>query len=681
MFLQQKLSRTFFSAIVAILLLLLVGIYWYSVSLINKEVYKIEKNASRLVLNNVFELASTMQLNLKPRKAEVVQRLREIIKHSVIAKTGYIFIFDEQGHMLHHPNPNINDTNALALEDPKTGQPILQELIAVADTGQELEYLWDKPSDPNNYSYGKLSLVRHLPELGWYICSSVYIDELQSSGKLLSQRILTMGLMAFMFAILLAFIFSSWVTKPINNLALIARKVSQGDLTVTSGISRADELGILGEAFDHMVEQMRENIEMLDLKVASRTQTLATTNAQLQQALSESQHAQQQLAQVQHINAVGQLAGGLAHDFNNILTIILGNLLVAQQDNTNNEALLSRLLPAIKASRKGSDITNRLLAFSRRQYLAPCHVNIMVLINETLELLKGSLPSKIIIEKNITFTDEQLQVYVDANQLENCLINLILNAKDAMPNGGVIRLVINKRVVTSSVQFDETVILGDYVEIAIIDNGCGFSEQAFSKAFEPFFTTKDSHQGSGLGLSMVFGFIKQSQGYIRIANQQNGGAKISFLLPLVPVEIVDSEKVEINTPLMTKHSEQVSTKTTKETDFSNKLMLLVEDNHDVRKVIREQLISFGLNVIEASDSDEAEQLIDTINNLYGMVSDVSMPGNKDGFELAQLLKQRNPSCKIVLISGYFYPPTKPNQETPLLLKKPFMASQLFQALQ
>ncbi len=670
MFLKQKLSRTFFSAITSILLVLLIGIYWYSVPLINKEVYKIEKNASRLVLNNVFELASSMQLSLKPRKEEVVHRLRQIIKNSVIAKTGYLFIFDEQGNMLHHPNPNINGSNALQLKDPQTGQPILQELIAVADTGQELEYEWDKPSDANNYSYKKLSLVRHLPELGWYICSSVYIDELQSSGKLLSQRILTMGFIAFMCAIVLALIFSYWVTKPINALALVAKKVSQGDLTVTSGISRTDELGILGKSFDDMVNQMRENIETLDLKVASRTQTLATTNAQLQQAMSESQQAQQQLAQVQHINAVGQLAGGLAHDFNNILTIILGNLLAAQQDNENNKPLLLRLLPAIKASRKGSDITNRLLAFSRRQYLRPCRVDITVLIDETIELLKGSLPS--IITINTDYLSKNLQAYVDANQLENCLINLVLNAKDAMPNGGDITLIVNKRIVNDTLLFDEEVKLGDYLDVTIIDNGHGFDEQAINQAFEPFFTTKSTHQGSGLGLSMVFGFIKQSQGYIRIANRKNGGAKISLLLPLLAYK----EKDPNSNP--TSHAAE---KVAKEKSFSNKLILLVEDDHDVRAITREQLISFGLNVIEANDSDEAEQLINTINDLYGMVSDISMPGNKDGFELATLLKSRTPNCKIVLMSGYFQQQHKPNEDTPILLKKPFVANKLFQALQ
>jgi signal transduction histidine kinase len=669
MFLKQKLSRTFFSAITSILLVLLISIYWYSVPLINKEVYKIEKNASRLVLNNVFELASSMQLNLKPQKEAVVHRLRQIIKNSVIAKTGYLFIFDEQGNMLHHPNPNINGSNALQLKDPKTGESILQELIAVADTGQELEYKWDKPSDANNYSYNKISLVRHLPELGWYICSSVYIDELQSSGKLLSKRILTMGVITFLCAVFLALIFSYWVTKPINALALIAKKVSQGDLTVSSGISRTDELGVLGKAFDDMVSQMRENIEMLDLKVSSRTQTLATTNAQLQQAMSESQQAQEQLAQVQHINAVGQLAGGLAHDFNNILTIILGNLLAAQQDNEHNKILLSRLLPAIKASQKGSDITNRLLAFSRRQYLVPCRVNIAVLIDETIQLLKGSLPSKIIIIAE--YSSEELHVYVDANQLENCLINLVLNAKDAMPNGGVITIIVNERIVKNTLVFDEEVTLGDYLDVTVIDNGCGFSKQAINKAFEPFFTTKSTHQGSGLGLSMVFGFIKQSQGYIRIANQKNGGAKISLLLPLL------TYREEIDSKSMVYYDEEI----TKETDFSNKLILLVEDDQDVRAIIREQLISFGLNVIEANDSDEAEQLIDTINDLYGMVSDISMPGNKDGFELASLLKSRSPNCKIVLMSGYFQQHNKPNKDVPVLLKKPFVANKLFQALQ
>ncbi|GAA6170380.1 hypothetical protein NBRC116592_00500 [Colwellia sp. KU-HH00111] len=629
-------------------------------------------------MNNVFELASTMQLNLKPRKEEVVYRLRQIIKNSVVAKTGYLFIFDEQGNMLHHPNPNINETNALQLTNPETGNPILQELIAVADTGKELEYKWDKPSDANNYSYSKLSLVRHLPELGWYICSSVYVDELQNSGKLLSQRILTMGFIAFMCAILLALIFSYWITKPINSLALIARKVSQGDLNVTSGISRTDELGVLGKAFDDMVTQMRDNIELLDLKVASRTQTLATTNAQLQQALTESQQAQQQLAQVQHINAIGQLAGGLAHDFNNILAIIIGNLLAAQQGNEDNTPLLLRLAPAIKAARKGSDITNRLLAFSRRQYLVPCKVDIKVLISETVELLRSSLSSKITIKTELC--SDNFTVYIDANQFENCLINLVLNAKDAMPDGGGITILVAKRVVTDYLQFDETVDLGDYISITILDDGCGFSEHTINKAFELFFTTKETHQGSGLGLSMVFGFIKQSKGYIRIANQPQGGAEISLLLPFFTGEknkYYPNKSLSTDDVILTDTSKAINT----ESNFTNKLILLVEDDHDVRTIIREQLISFGLNVIEANESDEAEQLIDTIDDLYGMVSDISMPGKKDGFELATLLKTRSPNCKIVLMSGYFQQHNTPNKDMPILLRKPFEASQLFQALQ
>lgn len=432
MFSQHKLARIFFSTIILILLALFIAIYWYSVPLIKKEVYQVERNSSRLVLNNIFELASRMHLNLesyrqeaigahkrnlisvislaesyvkdslnnakknnlskeqalesvfeglrhftygrddyiwvanydakilshpdprfhgtdasqlkdakgeliiprvidkvvekgegfyqyiwhrlreqeevekisyikyfpewdffigsgvylddieeeiKLRKAKAIKELRQALNQIVIAKTGYLFIFDKQGNMLAHPNPNIDKTNALLLKDPATNQSILKELIDVADTGKELSYLWDRPTDPNNYIYEKLSLVRHLEGFDWYICSSVYVDELQSSSELLSKRLLMIGLIALFFAIILAFLFVKWVTRPITALASVAAKVTKGDLSVKSGIERSDELGILAHAFDSMVSRLRNSIETLDSKVASRTKALEHTNA------------------------------------------------------------------------------------------------------------------------------------------------------------------------------------------------------------------------------------------------------------------------------------------------------------------------------------------------------------------------------------------------------------------
>jgi len=818
--LKHKLSRVFFSSIVTILLALLAVIYFYSVPLINEQVYETERNSSRMVLNNVVDLANKMKLSLavyqgealdghkrnmksvidltaayvknslaesysnkltsqqafakvyeglrsftygngsyiwiadqqstilshpdphfygmdasnlrdangqlvfpsviskaslegtgfyqypwrrlgenkdvekisyvkyfpewnffigtgvyiddikketEARRAEVITDLRQSIKDIVIAKTGYLFIFDEQGNMLVHPNDNIEATNALSLKNPMTGQSILQELIGVADTGNELIYQWDRPTDPNNYVYEKLSLVRYISGLGWYICSSVYAEELQSSGKLLSQRIMMIGLLALVVAIIFALLFTSWVTYPITQLAAVAKKVSRGDLTLTSGIKRQDEFGVLGLAFDHMVTQLRDNITHLDLTVASRTAALVKSNQQLQLSMLESKRVQQQLMQAQRMNAVGQLAGGLAHDFNNILTIIIGNLVAAERCFPENDMLLKKLSPAIRASRRGSDITNRLLAFSRRQSLQPCRINITDLIDETVELIKDSLPSTIVI--NTHFSHRLLQVNADPAQLDNCLINLMLNAKDAMPEGGNISINVSDVEIEEGVHFDELVVPGKYVRIDVGDSGCGFSRDAMNMAFEPFYTTKASGQGSGLGLSMVFGFIKQSRGFINLSNKASGGAKISFLLPLLSYQSL-SERDD-------KYGD-----VSRNTDFSGKLILLVEDDFDVREVVREQLISFGFNVIEATDSDEAEQLMAAIPNLFGMLSDISMPGSKTGFELADKLLHSAPESMVILMSGYIFDNHKKlnNQENVTFLRKPFSANELCSAL-
>jgi len=845
MFLQHKLSRIFFSAFASILLVLFIVVYWYSVPLINKEVYRGELNASRLALNNVYDLANQMELSLTAyrqealaghqrnlvtaidlsvsyientvneglqqqlsladaltkayqglrnfkygkgnytwvanaqskilshpdpkfhqldassltdshgqlviptvikqvttqgdgfysypwqrlgeigegeklsymrylpqwdifvgtgvyiddieqevnvRRTQAINELRQTIEQIVIAKTGYLFIFDQQGNMLIHPNSNINDTNALALKDPLTNQSILQELIDVADTGRELVYQWDRPTDPNNYSHDKLSLVRYLEGSGWYICSSVYVDELQRSGEVLSKRILTIGVSALLLAIIFAFVFSKWITRPISRLADVATKVSKGDLTLTSEIYRPDELGVLAVAFDDMVEQLRTNIRDLDSKVALRTDALAKTNSQLHQAMEQSLQAQQQLHQAQRINAVGQLAGGLAHDFNNILTIIIGNLVVVQQRLDTDPALNKRLEPAIRAARRGSDITNRLLAFSRRQSLSPKSVDVNKLVVETVELLASSLPST--TKLNTDFSRTELALYIDDSLLENCLINLVLNAKDAMTQGGEITIHVCERLVTDQQEndhddcvqqncdqqncdqknseqqnWDQIVTSGSYVEFNIVDNGSGFSPEAMTTAFEPFYTTKPVGQGSGLGLSMVFGFIKQSQGYIKLGNKAEGGAVVSFLLPLLEhCELMSDSSCENKMPA--------------NIDFSDQLILLVEDNDDVRAVVRQQLRSFGFKVLEAVDSDEAEQLILSVNGIDAMVSDISMPGRKNGFELANLLKNQLPRSKVVLMSGYAYDEKMVHQDPKMIiLRKPFMAAQLRAALE
>lgn len=678
-----------------------------------------------------------LEAEVQARKQAVIREVREALSEIRVAKTGYLYIFDNKGHLLAHPNPNIDQTSALTLVNPSSGRPIVEELIEIADTGKELHYKWDSPSDPGNYVYDKISLVRSMEGFGWYICSSVYVDELRHSSVQLSQRILTIALISILLAMGLAVFFINRIVHPIKRLAHTAEQVRGGDLTARSGIQRDDELGMLAQTFDSMVQRLHTNIQTLDSKVQERTRELAkleerqrlildalpaqiayldadlrylfvnqgyadlfggdkqsivgssidavidpqmmdTIRPQIAQCLAGEEvafeysfnrdgqemitkrillpdintsgeiigllnlslditgekEAERRLTEAQRMNAAGQLAGGLAHDFNNLLSVIQGNLLAASDRFTETEGLQRYLTPAIRASRRGADITARLLAFSRRQALAPTAVDVKSLLEDTVELVTSSLPGNIQVTQEIE-CDSAL--FVDPGQLENALVNLTLNARDAMPEGGEIELRIRNRRVDVPLEYDEPVPAGDYVEIRVSDTGSGFSGDALAQACEPFFTTKGAGKGSGLGLSMVYGFIKQSCGFITIENRPEGGACVSLLLPLADIDIPQHG---VNEALPPAHQA-----------FTNQLMLLVEDDRDVRAVVREQLIALGFTVLEAGDADEAEQLIRSLPEIEGLVSDIDMPGRLNGFGLAKLMREQDSNSTIVLISG------------------------------
>lgn len=712
---------------------------------------------------------------VEKRKQAMIHELHEALGGVTVGESGYVFIFDKEGNIFTHPNPKHHRTSGFELIDPMTGRPILRELMEVADTGQELNYKWDKPSDPENYIYDKISLVRSLDGLGWYICSTVYVDELRKSSVLLSERILAIGFIATLAAMVMAVFFINRITRPINQLAQTAECIRSGDLTATSGIQRDDEIGVLAQTFDTMVQRLHHNIQTLDDEVQIRTQELAqqeerqrlildalpaqiayldkelnyifvnqgyadlferskdsivghsinevisaemltSINHQIAQCLAgepivyeypfkqggreiitkrtlipylsdqgdvigilnlsldvtTEKDTEQKLMEAQRMSAAGQLAGGLAHDFNNLLTVIMGNLLAAQEHFGQTEGLNRYITPAIRASRRGADITGRLLAFSRRQTLAPCVVDLKALLQETTELLAGSLPDTIDV---ICQVETIPQLMIDPGQLENALVNLALNARDAMPDGGCIEFNIRPLTVEQPLHYDDRVPVGEYVEIRVSDTGTGFSDDARALAYEPFFTTKSAGEGSGLGLSMVYGFIKQSRGFIALFNRVEGGASISLLLPVqgIPEKhaFVDAEP-EVQTELA-----------------SGELILLVEDDSDVRSVVRDQLVRLGYTVIEAGDADEGEQLISALDNIEGLVTDVNMPGRLNGFELADMMNQYHPGHPILVISGNEFDPLLlqcgPQFESQCeprfrLLRKPFDKQALKQAL-
>jgi signal transduction histidine kinase/ActR/RegA family two-component response regulator/HAMP domain-containing protein len=593
----------------------------------------------------------------------------------------------------------------------------------------------------------------------------VYVDELKSSSEQLSERILVIALFSLLVAIAMAFFFIYWVTNPIKQLADTALRVSKGELTATVGFRRDDELGILAKTFDEMVKRVRDNIQNLDEKVASRTLALEqieerqriildllpaevayfdtrltfhfvnqrfadalhkpkkditgfalewvsqkqyqATHVQLEAALSGHGSAQEyrnwvqdreviikrlttpcyddagqvvgvllvvldvtsekqvekKLLEAQRMSAVGHLAGGLAHDFNNLLSIILGNLVSASEHYHIDAELQRYLKPSIRAAKRGANITNRLLAFSRRQPLTPLPCDINLLLHESIELLRGSLPSN--IELAFTPAETKSLPFVDPGRLEDALVNLVLNAKQAMPRGGKVDFAVSELNITSEgVRFDESVLAGQYIQICVSDTGHGFSsDEAIRMAFEPFFTTSSGGAGAGLGLSMVYGFVKQSNGYIKVSSSPNSGAEITLLLPSVLAEAIpDSAELQLS------QSEE----------WKDKLVLLVEDDDDVRQVVRELLIKMGFNVIEASTAEEALQLMGVLDGVFALVSDIRLNGEVNGFDLADTFQVEHPGSRIVLMTGYaFDENSERNDETSYrIIQKPFDIKEL-----
>jgi signal transduction histidine kinase len=343
--------------------------------------------------------------------------------------------------------------------------------------------------------------------------------------------------------------------------------------------------------------------------------------------------AEQALRQSQKMEAVGQLTGGVAHDFNNLLTIIIGNLGIAKRGVV--EARAERALNnALVGAERAAQLTQRLLAFSRRQPLNPRVLDINKLIVAISDLLTRTLGENIELE---TISGAGLwNVEVDASEMESTLLNLALNARDAMPTGGKLT------IETSNAYLDdeycrehEGILPGQYILVAITDSGAGMSAETIDRAFEPFFTTKEAGKGTGLGLSQVYGFMKQSGGHVKIYSEPGEGTTIKLYLPRREGnELVISGADDLN-------SERGGGET----------ILIVEDDDGVRQYASEILRDLNYQIIEAKDSATALRLLDADKKFDLLLTDVVLPG-KNGRELANEVERRRPGTKIIFMTGY-----------------------------
>ncbi len=373
--------------------------------------------------------------------------------------------------------------------------------------------------------------------------------------------------------------------------------------------------------------------------------------------ITEQKRAQAMLVQAQKMEALGQLTGGLAHDFNNILTVILGNLDALSRARGGDATVAEFVEPAALAARRGADLIKGLLSFARQQPLEAQAADVTPLIASVGRMVRRSLPDS--LQLDMATGDTPLWVWIDTHQLQNALLNLVLNARDATTAQGRIRVQATARSLDPADAAALQLIAGRYVHIEVTDDGSGMDAATQARVFEPFFTTKPNGQGTGLGLAMVYGFVKQSGGAVGIRSLPGEGTSVSLWLPALDAACAKPAHAEDRQN--PSHGDQG-------------LALLVDDDPAVRQVVRRQLLDLGFVVIEAENGGEAVQILEQTPGIALLLTDVVMPGDVDGRSLAAYARDRCGVPRVLLMSGYA-PDTAPGCG-PTLLAKPFTRSQL-----
>ncbi len=377
---------------------------------------------------------------------------------------------------------------------------------------------------------------------------------------------------------------------------------------------------------DKLTEELRDRTKQMEVEVFLRAREVEEANKRLED--------EQRLRQVQKMEAVGHLTGGIAHDFNNILTVIIGMAEVLEEELADNPAHSSGIRMISDAAARGAAVTKQLLAFSRQQPLQPRETDINALVEDTAKLLRSSLGEQ--VEMQLALEEDSWSALVDPNHLATALLNLAVNARDAMPEGGKLTLE------TGNVYLDEAyaaanheVRPGHYVMLAVSDTGTGMPANIRDRIFEPFFTTKETGKGTGLGLSMVYGFVKQSDGHIKVYSEEGQGTSVKLYLPRAAEGASRSEPPPSN-----------------EASGGSETILVVEDDAFVRNYVNTQLVQLGYRAILAANGPEALAELEKGIVFDLLLTDVIMPGGVNGRQLADAVRLLRPSTRVLFTSGY-----------------------------
>lgn len=405
-------------------------------------------------------------------------------------------------------------------------------------------------------------------------------------------------------------------------------------------------IGIFVQGQD-VTEQQRNETELRryrdHLEELVRERTLA-----LQQSEAERQVAEQALLQAQRLEAVGKLTGGIAHDFNNMLQIIGGNLQLLRRSLGSDETAARRLDSAVSGVEKGARLASQLLAFASRQPLLPRRVHLPDLLEQMHELLNGALGSAVRLELQVL--GQPWPVFVDVGNLQSVVLNLAANARDAMAGGGRVVLRLENRLLGADVPVGQG---GDYVLLSVIDEGSGMTEDVRARAFEPFFTTKQDSNASGLGLSMVYGFVKQSGGFVTLESSEQGGTAVHVHLPR---HVEGEQRLEVvgEPPFEPMQGEtgmpQPAVESASHLDDGSLRVLFVEDDPTLRMLTGEVVLELGHQVVAVETAEEALDLLEQ-QSFDVLLTDVGLAG-MSGIDLAREAGARQPQLSLVIASGY-----------------------------
>jgi signal transduction histidine kinase/DNA-binding response OmpR family regulator len=454
-------------------------------------------------------------------------------------------------------------------------------------------------------------------------------------------------------SLFVAYLVSKWlqagITQPVLALTNAANQVIRNrDFSMRVNKSSEDEVGILVDAFNSMLTELGDREKALEASNnALQTEMNERFNAQealielndtleerIRERTAELERAHSQLRQSQKLEAVGQLTGGVAHDFNNVLQVITGNLQLLQMSLAGNPEAQRRLESAAFAADRGAKLSSQLLAFARRQPLQPIAINVGKILRGMDDLLRRALGESVQIETVVA--GGLWTTLVDPHQLENVILNLAINARDAMKGDGKLTLELANAMLDDSYAASESeVVPGQYVMLAISDTGSGMPAEIIARAFEPFFTTKPEGEGTGLGLSMAYGFVKQSSGHIKIYSEIGSGTTIKIYLPRSMQAEVEMSKPSAG-PIA----------------GGKETILVVEDDLVVQGTVVDILSGLGYRILKANDGQSALNVLQSGVPVDLLFTDVVMPGTLRSPDLARQAKQIFPDIEVLFTSGY-----------------------------